>query len=133
VHTPDTVLNNQFNGWDEYLDAVEAHPHVKVLGVTDYMLMSSYSKLKDFKKAGRIANIDLLIPNLEFRIAPPTDKATAVNIHLLVSSGEPQHEKEIENTLARLHWEYDQKKYSCVPAQLMDVHSIQRQKKIVQH
>ena len=55
----------------------------------------------------------------EFRVAPPTDKATAVNIHLLVSPDDPQHEREIMNALARLDWAYGGRKYSCLPEQLM--------------
>jgi hypothetical protein len=118
VHTPETILNNQFGDWEEYLKAVEAHPDVKVLGVTDYMSTVNYSKLKSFKDRGMIPNIDLLIPNIEFRIAPPTEKATAINIHLLVSPDDPHHEQEILNALARLDWVYDKQRYSCVPDQL---------------
>ena len=118
IHTPDTILNNQFGDWEEYLKTVEAHLDVKVLGVTDYMSITNYSKLKAFKAGGRIANIELLIPNIEFRIAPPTDKATAVNIHLLVSPDDPQHEQEILNALGRLNWRYGEGKYSCLPDQL---------------
>lgn len=119
VHTPETVLNNQFGDWEEYLRVVESHPEVKVLGVTDYMCITNYSKLKRFKSDGRISNIHLLIPNIEFRIAPQTDKATAVNLHLLVSPNDKNHEQEILNALARLHWDYAGKKYSCLPDQLM--------------
>jgi hypothetical protein len=81
--------------------------------------IANYSKLKSFKARGRIGNINLLIPNIEFRIAPPTDKATAVNIHILVSPDDSQHEREILNALARLDWEYGGRRYSCVPDQLM--------------
>jgi hypothetical protein len=70
VHTPDTILNNQFGTWDEYLTAVEAHPTVKVMGITDYMTITNYQKLREFKAYGRLPNIVLLIPNIEFRIAP---------------------------------------------------------------
>lgn len=91
---------------------------MKVIGVTDYMSIANYSKLRVYKARGRIANIDLLIPNIEFRIASPTDKATAVNIHLLISPDDSQHEEEITNALARLDWEYDRRKYSCLPEQL---------------
>jgi hypothetical protein len=80
VHTPETILNDQFTGWEEYLQAIEAQPDVKALGVTDYMSVANYSKLKSFKSSGRIPDVELLIPNIEFRMAPPTDKATAVNI-----------------------------------------------------
>jgi hypothetical protein len=118
VHTPDTILNNQFGTWDEYLTAVEAHPTVKVMGITDYMTITNYQKLQEFKAYGRLPNIVLLIPNIEFRIAPPTEKATAVNIHLLICPDDPNHEQETLNALGRLHWRYGTGNYSCVPEQL---------------
>jgi energy-coupling factor transporter ATP-binding protein EcfA2 len=119
VHTPDTILENRFGTWDEYLAVIEAQRDVRVVGVTDYLSIANYSKLKLFKQAGRIANIDLLIPNIEFRIAPPTERATAVNIHLLISPDDPQHEREILNALGRLNWEYAGRRYSCTPEQLI--------------
>lgn len=119
VHTPQTAINDQFGDWAEYLTAVEGHPDVKVMGVTDYMSITNYSRLKAYKEQGRIPNIELLFPNIEFRIAPPTDKATAVNIHLLVSPDDAQHEQEITNALGRLSWVYDKRNYSCLPDQLM--------------
>ena len=119
VHTPDTVLNNQFGDWDEYLSIIEAQSEVRVLGVTDYFTITNYSKLRQFKAEGSIPDIDLLIPNIEFRIAPPSDKATAVNIHLLICPDDPNHELEIKNSLARLTWEYGGKRYSCLPDQLI--------------
>ena len=62
IHTPDTILNDQFGDWDEFLTAIEGQDSVKVLGVTDYLSIANYSKLKQNKKAGRIPGIDLLIP-----------------------------------------------------------------------
>lgn len=118
VHTPDTVLNNQFGSWEQYLLEIERHDDIVALGVTDYMSITNYSKLRSFKNAGRIPNIALLICNIEFRIAPPTEKATAVNIHLLISPDDPEHEREILNALARLDWKYNERRYSCVPDQL---------------
>ena len=119
VHTPGTALNDQFGDWKEYLAAIEANREVKVIGVTDYMTITNYSKLRADKRRGRIANIELLIPNIEFRIAPPSDKATAVNIHLLVSPDDPHHEREISNALGRLTWRYRERNYSCFPDQLI--------------
>jgi ABC-type lipoprotein export system ATPase subunit len=119
VHTPGTILNDQYGIWEEYLRAVEAHQDVKVLGVTDYMSIANYSKLKAYRASSRIQNIDLLIPNIELRIAPPTDKATAINIHLLVSPDDVDHEQQILNALGRLYWQYGQQRYSCLPDQLM--------------
>jgi ABC-type lipoprotein export system ATPase subunit len=119
VHTPETALNDQFGDWDEFLTAIESQTDVRVLGVTDYFSITNYSKLKQYKTEGRLSDIDLLIPNIEFRIAPPNDKATAVNIHLLVCPDDPNHEAEILNALARLDWTYGSKKYSCLPDQLV--------------
>ena len=121
VHTPGTTLNNQFGDWNEYLSTIEAQSEVRVLGVTDYFTITNYSKLRQYKEEGSIPEIDLLIPNIEFRIAPPNDKATAVNIHLLICPDDPNHELEIENSLARLTWEYDGKRYSCLPDQLISL------------
>lgn len=118
VHTPETMLNDQFGTWDEYLAAVESNPDVKVIGVTDYLSISNYSKLRKYRLDGRLKNIDLLFPNIEFRLAPPTEKATAVNIHLLVSPDDPNHEIEILQALARLSWKFGPANYSCVPEQL---------------
>ena len=119
IHTPDTILNDQFKDWDEFLAAIEEQNAVSALGVTDYFSITNYSKLKRYKEAGRISGIDLLIPNIEFRIAPPNDNATAVNIHLLVCPDNPNHETEILNALGRLSWQYSGMNYSCLPDQLI--------------
>ena len=119
IHTPGTILNDQFGDWDEFLNAIEGQTAVSVLGVTDYFSITNYSKLKKYKNAGRIPGIDLLIPNIEFRIAPPNNNARAVNIHLLVCPDDPNHEVEIVNALGRLSWEYGSRVYSCLPDQLI--------------
>ena len=119
IHTPGTILNDQFGDWDEFLAAIEGQAEVSVLGVTDYFSITNYSKLKQYKDAGRIPDIDLLIPNIEFRIAPPNDNGRAINIHLLVCPDDPKHEAYILNALGRLSWEYAGSKYSCLPQQLI--------------
>ena len=118
IHTPDTALNDQFGEWEEYLTVIEGQTEVRVMGVTDYLSITNYSKLRAYKDAGRIPDINLLIPNIEFRIAPPSNKATAVNIHLLVSPDDPYHEVEINNALGRLTWTFNNRNYSCLPDQL---------------
>lgn len=138
VHTPGTALNDQFTGpdfdsqqggweehldavWEKYLRAIESQKEVKVLGVTDYLTITNYSKMKKYKESGRLSNIDLLIPNIEFRLTPPTEKGTAINIHLLVSPDDPGHEEKIRNALKQLMWEYGERKYSCIPEQLIEL------------
>ena len=119
VHAPGTLRNNRFGDWEEYLQAIEVQDQVRVIGVTEYLSLETYSILKRHKERGRIPNIDLLIPNLEFRLAPPSDKATAVNIHLLISPDDPQHEHQIKSALGRLYWEFNHQRYSCLPNQLI--------------
>lgn len=118
VHTPNTALNDQFGDWQEYLAAIEAQSDVRVIGVTDYFSIENYSTLKAHWEAGRISDVELLVPNIEFRISPPNDRARAVNIHLLVCPDEPNHEAEINNALGRLTSEYDGRNYSCLPDQI---------------
>jgi len=119
VHTPGTALNDQYRNWEEFLAAIEAQDEVKVLGVTDYLSLENYSILKEYQANGRIPNVSLLFPNLEFRIAPPSEKATAVNLHFIVSPDDPNHEREIRNALGRLKWKYGDNTYSCVRDQLI--------------
>lgn len=119
VHTPGTAMNDQFKGdWNGYLAAVEAETDVKVIGVTDYMSITNYSRLLVEKSNGRMANIDLLIPNIEFRVTPETSKAKAINLHLLVDPTQPDHEAEILKALSRLVFKLDGVKYGCVPGDL---------------
>ncbi|RUU12964.1 hypothetical protein EOD23_05965 [Mesorhizobium sp. USDA-HM6] len=119
VHTPGTAMEDRFGAWDEYLAAVEASRDVCALGVTDYLLLDNYEKVRALREGGRLKNIAFILPNIEFRLAPPTDKDTPVNIHLLVSPDDPNHVAEINNALARLHWHYNSRLYSCTPPQLM--------------
>ena len=114
--TPQTTLNDQFDSWKEFLLAIEKQNLVRVLGITDYCSISNYSRLKRHREEdGRIPEIDLLIPNIKFRLTPPNDHAKSVNIHLLISADDPNHESEFLNALGRLSWPYDGNNYSCIP------------------
>ncbi|MBW8002986.1 MAG: AAA family ATPase [Planctomycetes bacterium] len=114
VHTPDTILNNQFTSWDEYLDAIEAHGEsVSVIGVTDYLSINGYQKLCGYRDAGRTPGISLIIPNIEFRISPHTRHAKGINLHLLVSPHPPNHCERIDEALSRLTIEIKGERIPC--------------------
>jgi hypothetical protein len=99
IHTPLAVFNNQFpqlqNGpdWERYLAAMEAVADVPVVGVTDYFSIEGYRKIKEFKDRGRLANIQLLLPNIEFRLDwmiptspdPKTEQVKKINAHVIFS------------------------------------------------
>ena len=79
VHTPEGILVLLFNEltWDQYVTAIEsaaAEAVISVIGVTDYMTLDGYEKLLSEKNAkGRLSIVDLLIPNIEFRMMPQTE------------------------------------------------------------
>lgn len=74
VHTPLSIENNygyadNEDGWDKYITALEQLPSdIKVLGINDYLFIDGYKKVKEYKDAGRLSNIELLLPVVEFRL-----------------------------------------------------------------
>ena len=74
IHTPESRLGDSFVGtsWEDYLTALEqaaAASKISVIGVTDYMTIDGYEKLYVEKSDNsRLSTVDLLIPNIEFRI-----------------------------------------------------------------
>lgn len=90
MHSPMSGMANGFPqagdapDWEKYLEKVEKLTDVPVIGVTDYFLIEGYKKLREFKEAGRLKNVDLLLPNIEFRL----DQIVAgkrVNFHVIFS------------------------------------------------
>jgi len=124
VHTPESRLGSSFGGtsWDEYVTAVEtaaAGANISVIGVTDYMTLDGYEKLLAEKHAnGRLSTVDLLIPNIEFRMMPPTNDGKALNLHLLVDPSEDGHIDKIKLALRHLKFQYAGQPYGCCREEL---------------
>jgi len=75
VHSPLSALANDFPhkqdgtpDWERYLSELESLQGFSVLGITDYFSVDGYREASKFKKAGRLGNIDLLLPNVELRL-----------------------------------------------------------------
>src|SRR5579862_6530989 len=91
LHSPATLLNNQFAGanpdekWERYVQRLESFQDVCALGITDYCSIDGYKKLWEFKNAGRLPNVHLILPNVELRLLPVTDQNRPINVHLLFS------------------------------------------------
>jgi ABC-type lipoprotein export system ATPase subunit len=90
LHSPMSGMANGFPqladgpDWEKYLAELEKLTDVPVIGVTDYFLIEGYKKLREFKAAGRLPNIELLLPNIEFRL----DQIVAgkrINFHVIFS------------------------------------------------
>ncbi|PJT31806.1 hypothetical protein CN877_23695, partial [Ochrobactrum sp. 689/2009] len=123
IHTPGTVLNDQFNGpdsWEEYLTKIEtATPEIRALGVTDYYLLDTYEQVRTAKlRDGRLSGVDLIFPNVELRLAFGTVKGNWVNCHLLVNPQDPDHVGATQRFLAQLTFEYSGDRFACTPEEL---------------
>ena len=108
IHTPGTLKEDRFgskNAWEKYVEALEtATPVIKALGITDYGVTASYERVKAEKDKGRLANCELLFPNIELRLDHGTVKGNFVNAHLLVSPEDPNHVDELNRFLGRLRF-----------------------------
>ncbi|NJC30113.1 hypothetical protein GGR79_001580 [Xanthomonas arboricola] len=115
VHTPGTVLNDQFGtgSWNDYLDALEtSSPPIEAVGVTNYYLLDSYESVLGAKAKGRLANIPLVFPNVEIRLDVHA-KSGYVNAHLLISPFDPNHVHEAGRFLERLTFSAYGDRFSC--------------------
>ena len=115
LHAPGTLLCDQFNGdWETYLTSIEtASPVVEALGVTDYFSIQTYRRAKEREPTGRMPGEKLIFPNVEMRLDIKTTKSKGVNLHLLFSPEDPNHEQEIERLLSLLEFEFDERPYRC--------------------
>lgn len=96
VHTPESLYHGYGNGrngtdaWESFIQDLESlPPDFAVLGINDYLFIDGYRRLKDEKeKNGRLKNISLLLPVIEFRIskfAGSRSKLSRVNYHVIFS------------------------------------------------
>jgi energy-coupling factor transporter ATP-binding protein EcfA2 len=123
VHTPGTVLNDQFTGadaWQRYLEKIEgATPVISALGVTDYYSTSTYERVLTAKAQGRLPNCGLIFSNVEMRLAVGTVKGRWANLHLLVSPDDPNHLQELWRFLSRLSFDAYADSFNCTRTDLI--------------
>ncbi len=123
VHTPSSVLNNQFEGttddekWDKYLAKLASLGNISVLGLTDYFSIEGYKKVKAYKDSGHLSNIDYLLPNVELRILPVTSEDTPINLHIIFS---PEIVDELDSKFfSSLEYSYQDEVYKCIRGDLI--------------
>lgn len=75
IHSPLSALNNQFpriaNGepdWEAYIGKLESLTDISVIGITDYFTIAGYRKIREFHTLGRLKNLAMVLPNVEFRL-----------------------------------------------------------------
>lgn len=94
VHTPMSVVQ-LYGGdtdavWEKYITDIESlAPEFKVIGINDYLFLDGYKKILGFWNAGRLRNIDLILPVLEFRLnkfAGTDSRLRKINLHVIFSN-----------------------------------------------
>lgn len=104
VHTKGTNKNDQFKSKDfesfcEVLFRKTIDNGIAAIGITDYFSIDNYKKVRDYvgeidnktnfteDERNQIKNI-LILPNVELRMLPATDKGRLVNIHFIFNPEE---------------------------------------------
>lgn len=92
VHTPASFVQdygaNDDETWERFLADLEAlPPEVTTLGINDYLEIDGYKRVRDAQAAGRLQNIELILPVVEFRLArfAGQDQWHRVNYHVIFS------------------------------------------------
>ena len=106
VHTPFSILNNQFGNpdeettWDKYVKELfrkAIEKNIAVIGITDYFSIDGYEKIKNnylnnelklktlftYDEIQKIKNI-LILPNIEFRLNKFVGE-NSINFHVIFS------------------------------------------------
>lgn len=125
LHAPGTLFNDEFASAGEpleqtqerYVEALESLGPMGALGITDYCVLDSYHRMKAFADAGRLANIGLLLPNIELRAAQLTKANKPINIHILV---DPDISQELDSLLfSKLEFPYMSRQFGCTRDELI--------------
>ena len=97
VHTPESFENlysiktgekSQYgdNIWDKYIDALESLDDIQAVGITDYFCIDGYRKALEYRAKGRLQNIELILPNIEFRLDKFVKESRSINYHVIFSN-----------------------------------------------
>ncbi|OLS20683.1 MAG: hypothetical protein HeimC3_39490 [Candidatus Heimdallarchaeota archaeon LC_3] len=80
IHSPESFVQqysfenrkkkDQYGGniWDKFVDQLECLSEIKAIGITDYFSIEGYKKLLEYKSNGRLNNLEIILPNIEFRL-----------------------------------------------------------------
>lgn len=101
VHTPESLVQfysatatptstSKEVAWEKFITEIEQLPkEFKVLGINDYIFLDGYKKVLEYKESGRLSNIDLFLPVIEFRVdkfGGSNSKLSRVNYHIIFSN-----------------------------------------------
>jgi ABC-type cobalamin/Fe3+-siderophores transport system ATPase subunit len=103
IHTPLSICQN-YGGdkkWDEFIEALEHLPQdVKIIGINDYYFIDGYERVMQYKKRGRLSNIEKIFSVLEFRIdtfgSGNENTLQKINLHIIFNIDEKNLDIEIQ-------------------------------------
>ena len=91
VHTPFSHTSEypgatEDEKWENFIKGLEELPtDIKVIGINDYLFLYGYKKVIKYKDAGRLENIDLILPVVEFRLKEFVghEQLNKINYHVI--------------------------------------------------
>lgn len=126
IHTKGTSKNDQFvsKTFDEFCNAMfkkALEKQIAVIGITDYFSIENYKKVDNFVKniLSNSSHFDenekqqikqiVIIPNVELRMLPTTNKGKLINIHCLF---DPKYVSKLDNDFFNaVEFSYGNRKY----------------------
>ncbi len=124
IHAPTSVFANQFGGnteeaWEDYFSKLEGLTDISVLGITDYWSLEGYKRVQKYKKSGRLANIELILPNVEMRLSTFTPAGRACNFHCIFN---PDYVDKLDNNFfGKLSFKLHEILYTCKKDSLIEL------------
>lgn len=93
VHTPASFVQHygtdSTETWEKFISDLEQLPEeFKVIGINDYIFIDGYRRVFEYKQAGRLQNIDLILPVIELRVdkfGGADDELKRINYHIIFS------------------------------------------------
>lgn len=85
-HTSEYIGTTEDEKWENFIRGLEELPiDIKVIGINDYLFLDGYKKVIEYKENGRLKNIDLILPVVEFRLKEFVghEQLNKINYHII--------------------------------------------------
>lgn len=85
-HTSEYAGDTEDEKWKGFIKGLEELPaDVKVIGINDYLFLDGYKRIIEYKNNGRLKNIDLILPVVEFRLREFVghEQLNKINYHII--------------------------------------------------
>jgi hypothetical protein len=127
VHTPASVLNNNFAGstveekWTGYIQTLNGIQDTSAIALTDYFSIDGYKKVRAYVDANptELSNIQLILPNVELRILPVTSEGSPINLHVIFSPAHDVVDSLESQFFSNLEFSYQGESFRCIRSDLI--------------